>query len=118
MKRLLCIIAAITLLIPNISAYAEENSHMEYFVSPYGSDNNAGTIDSPFKTLEKARDTIRTIEKNNDIYIYLREGDYYMSESFSLDSQDSGNSSGTVTYSAYNDESVTLHGDVILDIND
>ena len=118
MKKLFCILAAMTLFIPNIGAYAGENGHIEYFVSPYGSDNNAGTIDSPFKTLEKARDTVRTIEKNNDIYIYLREGDYYMSESFSLDSQDSGNSSGTVIYSAYNDESVTLHGDVILDIND
>ena len=116
MKRLFCIFTMMTLLIPNAGVYA--NTPVEYFVSPSGSDTNAGTIDSPFKTLKKARDTVRTINKNNDIFIYLRGGDYYMSESFTLESQDSGTAAGTVTYAAYGDENVTLRGDVLLNIND
>lgn len=44
-----------------------------YYVSPNGSDNNDGTSQSaPFKTLEKARDTVRTIngDMTGDIVVY------------------------------------------------
>lgn len=30
-----------------------------FFVSPTGSDSNTGTIDAPFRTIEKARDSVR-----------------------------------------------------------
>ena len=32
----------------------------EWFVAPNGSDDNPGTKDKPFATLEKARDAVRT----------------------------------------------------------
>jgi hypothetical protein len=49
-----------------------------YYVSPTGSDTNPGTESSPFQTITKARDVVRTINKDmtGDIFIYLRGGTY------------------------------------------
>ena len=41
------------------------------YVSPSGSDTNTGTIDAPFKTVQKALDTVKAGQT-----IYLREGTY------------------------------------------
>ena len=41
------------------------------YVSPNGSDTNTGTIDAPFKTVQKALDTVKAGQT-----IYLREGTY------------------------------------------
>lgn len=41
------------------------------YVSPSGSDTNAGTFDAPFKTVQKALDTVKAGQT-----IYLREGTY------------------------------------------
>ena len=48
----------------------------EFYVSPDGDDNGSGTIDSPFRTLERARDAVREINQNmsGDICVYLRGG--------------------------------------------
>lgn len=50
---------------------------IELYVSPEGSDGNKGTLEAPFKTIQKARDYIRTIkgEMESDIFVYLRGGD-------------------------------------------
>jgi hypothetical protein len=34
-----------------------------YYVSPDGSDSNSGTISAPFKTLQHARDVVRTVNE-------------------------------------------------------
>ena len=41
------------------------------YVSPSGADTNAGTVDAPFKTVQKALDTVKAGQT-----IYLREGTY------------------------------------------
>ncbi len=38
----------------------------EFYISPYGNDNNKGTFEKPFLTLEKARDAIRLIKQEKD----------------------------------------------------
>jgi len=51
----------------------------EYYVDPVlGDDANSGTYDFPFKTIETARDIVRTLtdSMSNDITIYLRGGEY------------------------------------------
>lgn len=67
-------------------------------VSPDGDDSGKGTLASPFKTLEKARDTARASSAES-VTVVLRGGKYYRTEAFTLDERDSGDS-----YIAYEEE--------------
>jgi len=55
---------------------ASQSFAYELYVSPAGSDTNPGTIERPFATIEKARDMISALKKNEDITVYLRAGQY------------------------------------------
>ena len=64
-----------------------------FYVSPIGKDNNPGTLQKPFATLEKAKSAVRVRLKQNHsdpVTVYLRKGNYTLKKSFSLDSLDSG----------------------------
>lgn len=92
------------------------------FVSPVGSDSNKGTIDSPLKTLEAARKYVREYKERvgdnfKGITVYLREGSYNVPNGFKLGEEDGGTQNGYVTYSAYNDEKVSITASVTLDVS-
>ena len=124
MKKIISWIMTLTLLcaaIPLLNqsvAEAEEAPGKTYFVSLTGNDNGPGTIEAPFATLEKARDTIRNLsdsEKKDGVTVYLREGDYrLLTAGFELTSEDSGTAEAPIVYAAYEDETVTLTGQVTL----
>lgn len=70
---------------------------------------------APFRTLEKARDTIRQLKQgtglpDGGVTVYLRGGTYSRTASFLLEEQDSGTADKPVTYKAYPGESVRLSG--------
>src|SRR6187402_2759547 len=95
-----------------------QNSHSIY-VSASGKDNNSGTIAKPFATLEKARKEVRKIlakEKNSSISVYFRAGDYFFKNSIVFDSLDSGTGDNPVTYSAYNNETVSFSGGISIPV--
>ena len=86
-----------------------------FYVAPDGADTNPGTFAQPFATLAAARDAVRTLRARGDqsaatITIWLRGGTYQLSESFTLEAQDSGTALAPVVYRAYSDEDVTLVG--------
>lgn len=85
---------------------------LEYYVSPTGNDSNQGTITQPFKTLEKARDTIRQLGTlpEGGVIVYLRGGLYNRENSFELTSQDSGTQTSPIVYKAYQNEVPILLG--------
>ena len=77
-----------------------------FYVSPTGSDNNDGaTAATPWNTLEKARDYIRTNNLNKTatgyIVVYLRGGTYPRTTTFTLTSADSGPDGNYMVYRAY-----------------
>ncbi|WP_238653370.1 hypothetical protein [Paenibacillus piscarius] len=121
-KRLLAALMAgllvLTIPVPSFRATvsAEEVSPgISFYVSVNGSDSNAGTLNAPFKSLEKARDTIRTLKAEEGlpeggVTVYLREGRYERTSSFELREQDSGEADKPITYTAYPGESVILSG--------
>ncbi len=92
-----------------------------YFVAPYGLDTNAGTIEAPFATLEKARDAIRELKSWNNglpiggVTVYLRGGEYFRQSEFLLEAQDSGSENSPITYKAYQNEDVKIIGSKKLD---
>ncbi|WP_168735616.1 Ig-like domain-containing protein [Cohnella fermenti] len=83
-----------------------------YYVSPDGSDSNSGTEALPFRTLEKARDAVRTInaDMTGDIVVYLRGGDYPLTTALQLDERDSGSNGYWIIYRAYEDEQPVIEG--------
>ncbi len=85
----------------------------EIFVAPNGNDQNPGTNALPLRSLEAAR--VRVREQKNEgqqegITIYLRQGEYPLSKSFVLNTQDAGTSLAPIVYKNYKTERVTLIG--------
>ena len=99
-----------------------EASELTFFVSSSdGNDRNPGTISKPFLTIERARDAIRELKMRNglgrtSVTVYLREGIYPLTQTFTLTEQDSGVSGAPITYAAYQHEEVRLSGSVELPI--
>ena len=84
-----------------------------YYLDPVnGNDANAGSLDKPFRTLTKARDVVRTVNATmtGNINVFLRGGDYPLSESFVLGASDGGRNGFTVNYKAFNNEKPIVSG--------
>jgi hypothetical protein len=77
-----------------------------FYVSPKGNDKNAGTIHSPFATIEKARLAVAAINKSmtGDIVVYLRGGKYTVASTINFKSEDSGTNGHSVVYTNYPNE--------------
>ncbi len=73
-----------------------------YYVAPapIGNDGNPGTESQPFATITKARDVVRTVNRNmmEDIVVNLRQGDYYLTDTIQFTEADSGTNGHAVVY--------------------
>lgn len=90
---------------------AQQNTY--YVDSVNGSDNNDGlTLGTAFATIEKARDTVRTVNGNmtGDIYVYIKGGQYTPVTTLTFNESDSGTNGYNVIYQAYNGESPMISG--------
>lgn len=83
-----------------------------YYVSPTGDDSNPGTEVRPFRTISKARDAVRTINRDmrQDIMVNLRGGTYSLDQTLTLDARDSGMNGHIVIYRSYPGEEVVISG--------
>lgn len=82
----------------------------EYYVSPAGNDNNAGTLTAPFLTLSKAQQAVRSVNSNmsTDVYVYLRGGMYYLPSVLALTAADSGTNGHNVIWMGYPGDSIPV----------
>ncbi|HNS32476.1 MAG TPA: right-handed parallel beta-helix repeat-containing protein [bacterium] len=84
------------------------------YVSVTGNDGNQGTREHPFRTVERARQEVRKIKEagmpGEGLAVYLRGGKYFLSESISLDSEDSGQPDAPVVYRSFPGETARLIG--------
>jgi len=85
-----------------------------YYVSPSGSDADSGTLGAPFRTIEKARDVVRTVNASmkGDIVVYLRGGTYALDSTVAFGPADGGKNGYYVKYAAYTGETPLLTGGV------
>ncbi|WBB82105.1 RICIN domain-containing protein [Micromonospora sp. WMMD882] len=85
-----------------------------YHVAPDGNDANPGTLQAPFRTLQRARDVVRTVNSNmtGDIEVYLRGGRYPVTSTIEFGAADSGTNGNRVVYAAYQNEKPVLDGGV------
>ena len=85
------------------------------WVSPSGNDQNPGTFDQPFFSLQRARDAIRefrtsTPDFHSPVVVYLRGGRYTLTAPLELDVRDGGSSASPVIYTAYQNETPVISG--------
>ena len=85
------------------------------FVAPGG--DGDGTLQSPFGTLEEARDAVRDLKAaggsdSGGYVVCLREGVYTLTDTFELGKADSGTEKQRVIYRPYEDEQVFIRGGV------
>jgi len=92
------------------------------YVSPQGNDLYSGALarpdeagtDGPFATLERARDEIRALSKAGALAegatVYVRGGEYFLEETFALETVDSGTAEAPIRYVAYPGEEPILVG--------
>ena len=94
------------------SALAED-----FFVSPAGNDQNAGTLESPLASIAAAQTKVRAFKQktpNEPVTVYLRAGKYYLTQPVLFTPEDSGTADGPVVYKAYQDEIPQVLGGVKL----
>lgn len=89
------------------------------YLSPDGNDENPGTLEAPFRTLERARRAVREIRQNGipegGITVFLMGGIYRRSETFCLGPQDSGEWGREIVYRSLPGQEVRVCGSVPAD---
>ena len=73
-------------------------------VSPKGNDAHEGSVERPVATLERARDLIRPLQREESFagaVVHVHEGTYLRTKSFSLEKQDSGRKNAAIEYRAH-----------------
>lgn len=75
-------------------------------VSPYGDDNNAGTLEAPIKTIERAKEILKSDTSEETVTVWFREGRYFIDDTVEFSSEDRKN----VIYRSYPYEDVSFVG--------
>ncbi|UCG50200.1 MAG: right-handed parallel beta-helix repeat-containing protein [Phycisphaerales bacterium] len=104
-------------------AGGKEVAGASFYVSPSGNDSWSGKLarpnrqrsDGPFRSLERARDAVRSLKRGGGlpaggVSVYLRGGLYTIAETFELGAEDGGAEGRAVVYRAYGNEEVRLVG--------
>lgn len=93
----------------NESDYAET-----FYVAEVGNDENEGTWDSPFKTLQKAKEEVKKINDSvdGDIAVVVRGGLYSQTSALEFDESDSGKNGNKIVYMGYPNEDARISGGV------
>lgn len=89
-----------------------EKMVVQFFVAPSGNDENPGTREFPFATLERAQRAVRDVDKRDleAVEVLLRAGNYYAAKPIRFFPEDSGTDCCTILYRSYPGENVTLSG--------
>lgn len=112
-KRFLTMVLVLVMLLACMPlAYASAPVQAEFYVSTDGDDASNGSKVNPFKTIERAQEEVRKINKNmtGDIIVYLREGVHILPETLEFAPQDSGSNGFFIRYKGYEDETAVISG--------
>lgn len=96
-----------------VSRPPEPNGY-QFYVSPNGSDDNTGSSESPWRTLEKAQQHVRSINAgmSRDIEIILQDGTHQLDSTLELTEIDSGTNGFKIIYRAAEGASPTISGGI------
>lgn len=99
-------------IIPNV-----EYRNINFYVSNNGDDNNDGSLENPFKTLDKVKNVIKNTlgdsENITTFHVYIMEGTYYFDHTLLLDEFNSHNK---IIFKSYKNDIVYFTGGRNLDL--
>ena len=105
-KRGLSVVLALVMsaTICTIPSYAENGIYKEIYVSERGSDSFDGSKSSPFRTIEKAKEYVRTIsgDMSGDIVVNVEDGTYFLEDTLVFRNEDSGKNGHKIIYRGSN----------------
>ncbi len=95
------------------------NKEIIFYVSPDGDDHHPGTIEAPFRSIEKAQNAVRELKQKNEfpeggVTVYLRGGFYPIRQTLRFTKDDSGRKGSPMTYKAYPGEEVRFIGGEVI----
>ncbi|WP_215225099.1 right-handed parallel beta-helix repeat-containing protein [Echinicola shivajiensis] len=102
-----------------ISLMSKAQDGKTFYVSPSGSDKNAGTVESPFASITKAKAVIKDFKEENSedqVNLILREGTYYLQEPLVFGPIESGNEAAPYIIRAEEGKEVVLSGGKVLEL--
>ena len=90
-------------------------SALDLHIAPNGNDAQPGTKEEPFATLERARDEVRKLKKEQGlpkggVTVSVHGGAYVRGNSFALSAEDSGTADAPIIYQAVKGEPVRFIG--------
>ncbi|MEN6306188.1 MAG: hypothetical protein ABFD91_00400, partial [Anaerohalosphaeraceae bacterium] len=97
-------------------SWAQQDA-VEYYLASDGSDSNTGTQGSPFQSLEKAKEAVKTQLKETpgkSVVVNIKGGVYYLKTPVVFTSEDSGSKESSVTYKAVDGQRPIFTGSLVL----
>lgn len=85
---------------PSATPVSNVTGTADVYVAPNGNDAGKGTIDSPYKTLARAKEAVKALPKTKDIVVEIADGFYPVDKTIEFTSADSGNEKSTIYYKA------------------
>lgn len=87
-----------------------EQKTQEIYVSKNGDDKAFGTKESPFKTIERARNFAASLNDRKQVAIVIEDGTYYLTEPLVFGPRHSGSEAHPITYRAANEGKAIISG--------
>ena len=84
---------------PPAPAQSRHTSVVTIAVSPSGDDAGEGTVEHPFRTLERAQRAVREMNNDHDVVVRLAHGVYRIDHPIIFHAADGGRNGHTVTWS-------------------
>ena len=110
MKKRIAILFALLTMAVSAPAYAATY----YYVSPTGSDSNAGTSENaPLATIGAAADKIKT-KRTGEFIIRVMSGEYNLTESISFTSANSGSATKKITIQGYGETNPVFKSSAVI----
>jgi len=81
---------------------------IEFFIAPDGSDDNPGTLEKPFATIERAQKAVREVKGKSEVRVFLRGGIYYHDKPIVFTADDSGTKDKLIIWAGYKGEKVII----------
>lgn len=122
MRRILAmLLSAICVICWCPGTFAASSATVEFYVANGATDGD-GSIDKPFGSIQEAQMAIREYKAQSSnglpkggAVVYLRGGEYFLTESVNFTAEDAGELGCPITYTSFKGEEVVLIGGIQLD---
>ncbi len=123
MKKFILALLMLSVMGQYTAVRAAESDAIRFYVSGSAEQNGDGSLESPFNTLDAAKNAVRELKKNgnypqNGVTVMVRGGNYFISEGLNLTNEDSGTADAPVTWCVYPGESAKLIGGAEITLGD